>query len=176
MSFAKRPAVFFDRDGVLNVDKGYINHKEDFQWIPGAPKAIKKLNDFGYLVFVITNQSGIARGYYPEESVIKLHEYMNEELSMINARIDAFYYCPHHTEGKIKEYTIECNCRKPLPGMILQAFEEWEPRIDKEKSFAVGDKERDLEAATAAGISSYLFEGGNLNTFVNDIFKKTNSN
>ena len=101
---------------------------------------------------------------------------MNLELGMIGARIDAFYYCPHYIEGKVKEYKVECNCRKPLPGMILQAFEEWELRINKEKSFAVGDKQRDLNAATAAQIPSYLFEDVNLETFIIDILNKTNSN
>jgi D-glycero-D-manno-heptose 1,7-bisphosphate phosphatase len=161
---AVRPAAFFDRDGVLNVDKGYLYRREDFEWIPGAIEAVKRLNDCGYLVFVVTNQSGVARGYYREEDVVRLHGWMNDELAKHGARIDKFYYCPHYTEGAALEYVKACECRKPLPGLILTAFTEWE--VDREKSFLIGDKDSDLAAAAAAGITGYKFTAGNLDEFL----------
>lgn len=159
-----RPAVFLDRDGVLNVDKGYLYRSEDFEWIPGAIAAVKRLNDLGYLVFVVTNQSGVARGYYGEEDVAKLHEWINGELGKRGARIDKFYYCPHYTEGKALQYVTACQCRKPLPGLILAAFAEWD--IDKARSFLIGDKDSDVAAATAAGIEGYKFTAGDLAEFL----------
>ncbi len=163
---AGRPAAFLDRDGVLNVDKGYLFRSEEFEWMPGAIAAIKHLNDGGYLVFVVTNQSGVARGYYGEEDVIRLHDWMNGELARHGARIDKFYYCPHYTEGPASEYIQTCQCRKPLPGLILAAFAEWD--IDREKSFLIGDKNSDLAAAAAAGIPGYKFAAGNLAEFLQE--------
>lgn len=162
----KKPAVFFDRDGVLNHDIGYLYRKEDFQWIDGAIQAIKYFNDHGYWVFVITNQSGVARDFYCETDVRTLHTWMNQELEKHNAHIDDFYYCPHHTEGKIEQYRAECTCRKPKPGMILRAIDEWPIKLDK--SFIVGDRKSDLEAAQAAGLSGFLFKGGNLYDFIKE--------
>lgn len=159
-----QPAVFLDRDGVLNVDKGYLYKKEEFEWMPGAIEAVKRLNGQGYLVLVVTNQSGIARGYYREDDVIALHAWMNGELGLHGARIDKFYYCPHYTEGPESEYVMACQCRKPLPGLILSAFAEWD--IDRETSFLVGDKDSDLAAADAAGIRGYKFAGGDLDEFI----------
>ncbi|MDR7866252.1 MAG: HAD family hydrolase [Sporomusaceae bacterium] len=161
---AGRPAAFLDRDGVLNVDKGYLFRSEEFEWIPGAIEAVKLLNARGYLVFVVTNQSGVARGYYGEEDVIRLHDWMNGELARHGTRIDKFYYCPHYTEGTALEYVTACQCRKPLPGLILAAFAEW--AIDREKSFLIGDKDSDIAAAAAAGIQGYKFAAGNLAEFL----------
>lgn len=161
---AGRPAAFLDRDGVLNVDKGYLFRSEEFEWIPGAIEAVKCLNAGGYLVFVVTNQSGVARGYYGEEDVTRLHAWMNGELAKHGARIDKFYYCPHYTEGPASEYVKTCQCRKPLPGLILAAFAEWD--IDREKSFLIGDKDSDLAAAAAAGIMGYKFAAGDLADFL----------
>jgi len=159
-----RPAVFLDRDGVLNVDKGYLYRREDFEWMPGAIAAVKRLNGMGYLVFVVTNQSGVARGYYRENDVTALHAWMNGQLGLHGARIDKFYYCPHHTEGSVPEYATACECRKPLPGLILAAFAEWD--VDRARSFLVGDKDSDLAAAAAAGIRGYKFAGGDLDEFI----------
>lgn len=159
-----RPAAFLDRDGVLNVDKGYLYRSEDFEWIPGAIEAVKRLNDHGFLVFVVTNQSGVARGYYGEDDVARLHAWMNDELAKHGARIDKFYYCPHYTEGPASEYVKACQCRKPLPGLILAAFAEWD--IDREKSFLIGDKDSDLVAAAAAGITGYKFAAADLAKFL----------
>ncbi|MEN6414734.1 MAG: HAD family hydrolase [Veillonellales bacterium] len=163
-----KPAVFFDRDGVLNIDHGYVYRSEDFEWMPGAIAAIKHFNDQGCLVFVITNQSGIARGYYTEQDFQKLNEFMERELVKHNAHIDAFYYCPHHKDGIIPQYTKDCTCRKPQPGMLLKAMEEWP--VDKDRSILIGDKPSDMEAAKAAGIPGYLYQGSNLYDFVLKIF------
>lgn len=162
-----RPAAFLDRDGVLNVDSGYVHRAGDFVWMPGAKEAVKFLNDSGYLVFVVTNQSGVARGYYTEKQVNDLHRWMNAELSRRGARIDAFYYCPHHPREGTGIYKKICTCRKPAPGLLLKASREWP--ADKRKSFLIGDKESDLQAAAGAGIKGYLFSGGNLLAFVKNI-------
>jgi D-glycero-D-manno-heptose 1,7-bisphosphate phosphatase len=159
-----QPAVFFDRDGVLNHDQGYLYRPTDFEWIPGAVEAVRHLNSLGFLVFVVTNQSGVARGYYSEDDVDGLHAWMNAELAKFGAHIDAFYYCPHLPDGTVQEYRRDCRCRKPLPGLILQAFDEWE--IDKERAFLVGDRLSDVQAAEAAGIRGFMFPGGNLLDFV----------
>ena len=158
--------VFLDRDGVINADIGYLWRREDFVWIPGAPAAIRLFNERGRPVVVVTNQSGVARGYYTEQDVESLHRWMNAELNRQGARIDAFYFCPHHPDGAIPEYMRDCDCRKPQPGMLLQAMEDW--RADPAKSFLIGDKESDVAAAAAAGIRGYLFDGKNLLEFVED--------
>ena len=160
----QRPAVFFDRDGVLNIDHGYLYRQQDFEWMPGAMQAIKYFNDHDYLVFVVTNQSGIARGYYTEADMHALHRYMNGELSKFGAHIDAFYHCPHYLGGKEEQYSKACTCRKPAPGMIEQAFKEWD--IQHERSFLIGDKPSDMQAAQAANVTGYLFQGGNLYDFI----------
>ncbi len=156
--------VFFDRDGVLNVDVNYLYRPEDFVWIDGAKDAIRYLKQQDYLVIVITNQSGVARGYYGEEDVIRLHEWMNEQLEAVDAHIDAFYYCPHHPDGALEQYRQKCFCRKPEPGLILQAIDEWS--VDVSRSILIGDKRRDIEAAQKAGIKGYLFTQGNLFDFI----------
>lgn len=159
----KHPAAFLDRDGVLNVDKGYVYRIEDIEWIDGAKEAVKYLNDLGYLVFVVTNQSGIARGYYTEEDVKGLHLWMQAELVQYDAHIDGFFYCPHHPEGSQEKYRMDCKCRKPKSGMIEQAMSTWP--IDLAKSFIIGDKKSDVEAGSLAGIKGYLFKGSNLKDF-----------
>lgn len=153
----KKPAVFFDRDGVLNENIGYLYRSEDFRWMPGAIEAIRYLNGKGYWVFIITNQSGVARGYYTENDVHALHNWMQQELSRNGAHIDAFYHCPHHPEGTAEAYRRQCDCRKPEPGMLRSALAEWP--VDLKRSFLVGDKESDLQAARSIGLRGYLFEG-----------------
>jgi D-glycero-D-manno-heptose 1,7-bisphosphate phosphatase len=146
----KRPAAFLDRDGVLNRDVGYVWRTQDFEWLPGARGAIKNLNDAGFLVIVVTNQAGIARGLYSEDDVGRLHRWINSELEREGAHIDAFYYCPHHPVDGVGTYRMTCECRKPAAGLLLQAMKDWP--IDAGKSFMIGDKEVDLQAAHAAGI------------------------
>jgi D-glycero-D-manno-heptose 1,7-bisphosphate phosphatase len=166
----QKPAVFLDRDGVLNIDKGYVYRKEDFIWIDGAKEAVKLLNDLNFYVFVVTNQSGVARGYYTEDDIQKLHQWMNEELSKIGASVNGFYYCPHLPEAVIEKYRVSCDCRKPAPGLILQAMNDWP--IDREKSLMIGDNNKDIEAAKNAGIKGHLFTGNNLYEYLNCITVK----
>ena len=163
----KLKAAFFDRDGVLNVDKSYLYKIEDLEWIDGAKEALAYLTQKGYTIFVVTNQSGIARGYYTVADMEKLHEFMAQQVVAAGGKIEKFYYCPHLPEGKVAEYAVECDCRKPKPGLILRAFDEY--NIDKNAAFLIGDKPRDVESAEAAGIKGCLFEGGNLLNFVKEI-------
>lgn len=160
----RRPAAFLDRDGVLNVDRDYVYRKDQVEWIPGAKQAIKLLNDAGYLVFVITNQSGVARGYYAESDVVALHRWMTEELQAVGAHVDSFQYCPFHPDGTVERYRGVSDRRKPAPGMLLDCMRRWPVR--KEQSFLIGDKDIDIQAAAAAGVPGYLFRGGNLADFL----------
>jgi D-glycero-D-manno-heptose 1,7-bisphosphate phosphatase len=165
----RRPAVFFDRDGVLNVDKAYVHRMEDFEWIAGAREAIKLCNDRGYLTFVVTNQAGVARGYYGIEAVEKLHGWMSRDLAGVGAHIDEFQYCPYHEEGVVAEWRQPSDRRKPAPGMILDCLKGWPVRT--ESSLLVGDMPHDLKAAAAAGISGHLFEGGDLLSFIRPLLQ-----
>lgn len=142
-------AVFLDRDGTLNVDKGYVHRIDDWEWIPGAIDAIAALKKAGFLVIVITNQAGIARGYYDEAAIANLHTRINEELKEHGATIDGFYHCPHHPE-----FSSLCECRKPMPGMIYEAKRDFD--IDLNHSWLVGDKASDIRAGLAAGVKSIL--------------------
>lgn len=168
-----RRAVFFDRDGVLNADTGYVHKPTDFNWIPGAKEAVRICNDNGYLVFVVTNQAGVAHGYYQEQHVRELHDWMTEELAREGAHIDAFEYCPHHPQGRTEAYRRPCRRRKPGGGMIEDLLSHWP--TDRNASFLIGDKQSDLDAAAAARINGYLFEGGNLTDLVQDILRRDTS-
>ena len=159
-------ALFFDRDGTLNVDVHYLHRTEDFKWINGAPEAIRYANEKGYLVIVVTNQSGIARGYFTEDDVHALHDYMNECLKKYGAHIDDFYYCPHLVDGKVKSYAIDCDCRKPKPGLINRAIKEHD--IDRTASLLIGDGDRDIEAAQAAHVRGVKYTSGSLLTLVKE--------
>ena len=154
-------AVFFDRDGVLNEEVGYLWQAENFRWIDGAREAVKFCNEHGFLTVVVTNQGGIARGLYTGADVDALHGFVQRELAQIGAHIDAFYYCPHHPEGVVEEFSVVCSCRKPKPGLILRACRELD--IDPAQSILFGDSERDIQAAHAAGLrDGIFFNGGNL--------------
>lgn len=156
----RKPAAFLDRDGTLNHDAGYIYRIEDFHWLDGAKAAIKKLNDAGYLVFLVSNQSGIARGYYDSTAVERLHQWMQDDLAASGAHIDDIRYCPHHPEGKVPELTASCDCRKPEPGMLHDLIRRWQP--DLEKSFMLGDAGRDAQAGQAAGITAKKISPGSI--------------
>ena len=159
-----RPAVFLDRDGTLNEDFGYVHRWEDFRWLPGAQDAIRRLNAAGVYVFVVTNQSGVARGLFGEDAVTALHARMNEELRALGAGIDDFRYCPHHPDIGIDAYRRVCTCRKPAPGMILDLIAHWP--VDKAASVMVGDKPIDVEAGRAAGLAAEIVRSGELEGFV----------
>lgn len=148
-----RPAVFLDRDGTLNADFGYVSRPEDVRWLPGVAAALARLRWAGYLLIVVTNQSGIARGYYDEQTLQTLHDWMNAALRAQGAHIDAFYHCPHHPD-----LSGACTCRKPAPGMLLRAAEDW--FIDLERSWMIGDKMSDVIAGRAAGCTPILLSTG----------------
>jgi D,D-heptose 1,7-bisphosphate phosphatase len=154
----QRPAAFLDRDGVLNRDNGYVHHLDQFEWLSDAKAAIKMLNDRGFFVFVVTNQAGVARGYYTDADVLNLHAWMAAELASIGAHVEGFYYCPHHPDGTDPVFGRACGCRKPAPGLILRALAEWP--VCKNRSFLIGDKLSDIDAAKAAGIQGYLLGDG----------------
>ena len=161
------PAVFLDRDGVINVDRGYVGRPADFFLIDGAAEAISLLNQSGYLVFVVTNQSGIGRGLYTEADFEVVTAHMRSLLAERGAYIDDIRHCPFHPEAKIARYRQQHPWRKPAPGMILDILLHWE--VDIESSFLIGDSPRDVAAATAAGIDGYLFDGGDLLSFVQKV-------
>lgn len=138
-----KKAVFFDRDGTINVDKHYLYKKEEFEFLSGAVDGMKKLQDMGYLLIIITNQSGIARGYYSEKQYKDLEQWMVKKLEAEGVHISAVYYCPHLPDAPVKEYAVSCKCRKP--GIALFAKSIQEQDIDIEKSIVIGDKMRDLE-------------------------------
>jgi len=158
MSKAK-PAVFLDRDGVINKDNGYVSEIDDFEFIEGVIEACLILKEKGYLIVVITNQSGIARGLFSEEQFHTLTEWMDWSLADRGVDLDGIYYCPHHAEHGQGEFKTDCDCRKPKPGMLLNAIEDL--NIDVEHSILVGDKVSDLKAGIAAGVkSNYLVRTG----------------
>jgi D-glycero-D-manno-heptose 1,7-bisphosphate phosphatase len=166
-----RPAAFLDRDGVINVDLGYVNRIEDLAWIPGAPQAIARLNRAGFLVIVITNQSGIGRGYYDEAAMEAVHAEIRARLAGEGAAIDAFYSCPFHPEAEIERYRHPDHPdRKPNPGLLLRAMRDFP--IDCARSFMIGDKDSDMEAARRAGVRGHRFSGGDLDGFVAAILKE----
>ncbi|MEA3373895.1 MAG: D-glycero-beta-D-manno-heptose 1,7-bisphosphate 7-phosphatase [Campylobacterota bacterium] len=148
----KQPALFLDRDGVINVDTAYLHKIEDFDFIDGIFDLCKRAQEKGYLIVVVTNQSGIARGHYSEEEFETLTHWMVEQFAEAGIQISGVYHCPHHPD-----ITGPCRCRKPEPGMLLDAAEDL--NIDLRQSLLVGDKERDIEAAIRSGVPvQYLFD------------------
>jgi D-glycero-D-manno-heptose 1,7-bisphosphate phosphatase len=162
---ASRPAAFLDRDGVFNVDHGYVHRIEDLDWIAGGPQAVRRLNDLGYLVIIVTNQSGIGRGYYDEAAMHTVHDALRAHLAQAGGHVDAIYFAPHHEDAALDRYRHPD--RKPNPGMLLRAMADF--AIDKDRSFLIGDKQSDLEAARRAGIAGHLFAGHDLDAMVRAI-------
>jgi D,D-heptose 1,7-bisphosphate phosphatase len=144
-------AVFLDRDGVINQDTGYVSCVDDFHFIEGAIEALQILKKKGYSLIVVTNQSGIARGYFTEDQFMHLTEWMDWSLADRDVDLDGIYYCPHHPSAGVAPYRQECDCRKPAPGMLLDAAKDL--NIDLTQSYMVGDKAGDMKAAQAAGVA-----------------------
>ncbi|WP_203071782.1 HAD-IIIA family hydrolase [Falsiroseomonas ponticola] len=163
-AMARRPAVFLDRDGVLIEDTGWPHKPAEARWIPGAKAAVKRLNDAGWLVFVVTNQAGVAKGFFPESQVGVMHGWMAREFAAAGAHVDAFEYCPNHPQALEDRYRQDCGRRKPQPGMIRDLLAAWP--VDAARSFLVGDKDTDIQAARAAGLPGHLFPGGDLDGFI----------
>ena len=154
----KKPAVFIDRDGTINEQMGYINHVSRFKILPRVPQAIRMLNRHGFLVLVVSNQSGVARGYYPMDLVETIHHLMVARIKEKQGVIDGVFFCPHHPAGSVPEFSRECNCRKPKTGLIEQACKSFE--IDLRRSFVVGDMCTDIELAHRAGLKGVLVKTG----------------
>jgi len=154
----KRPAVFLDRDGTINEEMGYINHPSRFVLLPNSAKAIRMLNQEGFLAIVVSNQSGVARGYFPERLVHEINDYMRNLLDREGAFVDAIYCCLHHPSASVPTYRVACQCRKPSPGLIQLACDHYD--IDMNRSFVVGDRLTDIEMARNSGLKGVLVKTG----------------
>ena len=160
----RRPALFLDRDGVCNIDHGWVGTRERFEWVDGAREAIAAATARGWHVFVVTNQSGVARGFYTEDDVRALLRWMGEEAMRAGGTVDDARFCPFHPEAPLAEYRRDSDWRKPGPGMVLDLLRAW--GVDAGRSILVGDQPSDVAAAEAAGVRGHLFPGGNLLQFV----------
>ncbi len=173
----KTKIAFLDRDGVINskkVNNGYIGSIKDFKWNPGSKQAIKYLKSNNFKVVIVSNQSGVARGYFKLKDVRKIFKYMQIKLKDINTKFDKYYFCPYHKEGIIKKYKKNSSLRKPNIGMFRLASKIW--NVDKYKSFMIGDQKTDIEFAKKAKIKGHLFKGGNLLKFTKKIIKNYEKN
>jgi rfaE bifunctional protein nucleotidyltransferase chain/domain len=157
---APRKAAFLDRDGVINLDRAYVHQWSEFEFVPGAVDAMRRLREAGYVLIVVTNQSGLARGMYTEAQFQELTQHMRAALAEAGAEVEAVYHCPHHPKGSVPALAVDCDCRKPEPGMILQAAREH--GLSLADSLLVGDKPSDIEAARAAGVGhAYIVRSDN---------------
>jgi D-glycero-D-manno-heptose 1,7-bisphosphate phosphatase len=155
-----RRAAFLDRDGVLNEDRGYVYRSEDFVWLPGVFDALRRLQQADYALVVVTNQSGIARGFYTPEDLAALHHHMHAQLQLAGIALTGVYACPHHPEALLPAYRLDCTCRKPQPGLIKQAAQDH--GLDLAASCLFGDKPSDLDAGRNAGVAhNTLVQGAN---------------
>jgi len=152
-----RRAAFIDRDGVINIDHGYVSRREDFQFVPGTLAACAQLHRQGFALAVVTNQSGIGRGLYSEDDYRRLTEWMAAEFAAAGAPLAGVYHCPHHPQARLPDYRCDCDCRKPAPGLLLTAARELS--LDLARSVLFGDKASDIEAAAAAGVPQRVLLG-----------------
>lgn len=167
---SRRFAVIFDRDGVLNVDSGYAYDPAKLAWMPGAKAAVARVNRAGVLAVIATNQSGIGRGYYSESDMEAFHDEMVRQLEAAGARIDRIYFAPHHEDAPEERYRVADHPdRKPNPGMLLKALEDFE--VEPANAIMIGDKDTDMEAARRAGVAGFLYRGGDLDAFVAERLK-----
>jgi len=154
----KRPALFMDRDGTISEEVGYVNHPARFRLFPYTAAAIKLLNENGWLAIVVTNQAGVARGYFSEDVIIQIHEQVQRDLQNESAKLDAIYYCAHHPSVGEPPYRLDCDCRKPRTGLIDRAAADFQ--IDLARSWMVGDRYGDVELARNAGLHSAFVLSG----------------
>lgn len=160
-------AVFFDRDGVLNIDHGYVHDPLKMEWVPGAREAVAILSRAGVRTIVVTNQAGVARGYYAEDAILRMHDAMQTEIGKLGGQLDALYYCPFHKDAVVDAYRHDDHPdRKPNPGMILRGLGDWS--LDPADCILVGDNDTDVQAAQRAGVQGLLFPGGDLLAFLRD--------
>jgi D,D-heptose 1,7-bisphosphate phosphatase len=166
----RRRALFVDRDGVLNVDRGHVGTQDRWEWVPGALDAVRRATECGWHVFIVTNQSGVARGYYDEATVQRLLGWVAEQVRLHGGTIDDARYCPYHPDGVVPQYRRASDWRKPAPGMLLDLVRAWE--LEATRCVMVGDKAADMEAAAAAGVRGELFRGGDLAAFIAPILAR----
>lgn len=165
----RRRALFLDRDGVINIDHGYVGCRDRFDWVEGARQTIVRASNAGWHVFIVTNQSGVARGRYDEAAVWDLHAWIGDEVRAAGGTIDGVRYCPFHPQGDLIRYRAHSDWRKPAPGMLLDLIREWE--LDPARCVMIGDQETDLAAARAAGVVAHRFPGGNLAVFADPLIE-----
>lgn len=163
----KNKAVFLDRDGTINVEKGYLFRIEDFEFLPGAVEALKSVQDAGYKLIIITNQSGIARGYYTLQDFHRINNWMLETLEAKGVHINKVYFCPHHPEAAVPEFRIDCDCRKPKTGLYKEAVEEFDLEISE--CYAIGDKIRDCSICGSGGCHGFLIADNEKKEFIADV-------
>ena len=154
----KRPAVFIDRDGTINEQMGYVNHISRFVLLPGAAEGIRLLNRHEYLAIIVTNQSGVARGYFPMELIDRVHAHMKNLLAKEGANIDGIFFCPHYARGIVPEYSVACDCRKPGTGLVQKACERFD--IDMKNSYVIGDRCSDIELAERSKLQGIMVTTG----------------
>lgn len=148
--FPKAKAAFIDRDGVINEERGYVHRIDDFVLLPNVVEGLKLLIQAGYLLIMVTNQAGIARGYYDQAAMDLLHNHLHKQLARYDVKFEAIYFCPHHPQGHVKSLAIKCDCRKPSPGMLFQAAKDF--NLDLAASVLIGDKVSDILAGKRAGV------------------------
>ena len=171
---ALKKTVFLDRDGTINVEKNYLYKIEDFEFLPGVIEGLKILQKEGFQLIIITNQSGIARGYYTEKQYHLLNEWMLNELANRGVHITATYYCPHHPDAKLEEFRVDCSCRKPKTKLFERAIQKFS--VDVNNSFAIGDKMRDCAICEKTACKGFLVGKGENEKIIEDVKRGRISN